>query len=215
MSSRASSPVLSEKNDQFDRTLKESAKAESWQSNDFKNVLTGSEDGDGSPATGQEEERSKIVDEGRKSAEARAACTSGIELKSGKLHEASFSSINALIESCVKYSEANVPINTHAAKDACTSDDVKSKSPLADISTGDRRNDVDGDREKLVVSASASWLENKLHPSMGAATKFSGDRKASVLPLDQETMIGGYKKQFNFPCIDSQSAGVKLEITKK
>ncbi|XP_009786343.1 uncharacterized protein [Nicotiana sylvestris] len=110
MSSRASPPVLSEKNDQFDRTLKESAKAKSWQSNDFKDVLTGSEDGDGSLATGPEEERSKIVDESKKSAEARAACTSGIKLKSGKLHEASFSSMNALIESCVKYSEANMPI---------------------------------------------------------------------------------------------------------
>nr|XP_016491000.1 PREDICTED: uncharacterized protein LOC107810712 [Nicotiana tabacum]XP_016491001.1 PREDICTED: uncharacterized protein LOC107810712 [Nicotiana tabacum] len=247
MSSRASSPVLSEKNDQFDRTLKENAKAESWQSNDFKDVLTGSEDGDGSPATGPEEERSKIVDEGRKSAEARAACTSGIELKSGKLHEASFSSMNALIESCVKYSEANVPMlladaigmnllanvaaeemsksdmvspsvspqrNTPAAEDACTGDDVKSKSPLADISTGDRRNDDDGDREKLVVSASTSWSENKLHPSKGAATEFSGDRKASFLP-PEETMTGGYNKQFNSPCIDSQPAGVKLEITEK
>ncbi|KAK4350451.1 hypothetical protein RND71_029764 [Anisodus tanguticus] len=255
MSSRASSPALSEKNDHFDRTSKEKtdayrsnfdANAESWQSNDFKDILTGSDDGDGSPAAVPEEERSKIVDDGRKSAEVRAACTSGTEPKSGKLHEASFSSMNALIESCVKYSESNVPMllgdaigmnllasvaaeemsksdmvspsvspqrNTPAAEEACTGDDVKSKSPSADISTGDRRNDDDSNREKL-TSASASWSEDKLHPSKGAAMELAGDRKASFSP-SQETMTGGCNKQFNSPCIDSQTAGENLEKTEK
>ncbi|KAJ8553825.1 hypothetical protein K7X08_024503 [Anisodus acutangulus] len=252
MSSRASSPVLSEKNDQFDRTLKEKtdayrsnfdANSESWQSNDFKDILTGSDEGDGSPAAAPEEERSKIVDESMKSAEVGATCTSGSEPKSGKLHEASFSSMNALIESCVKYSESNVlgdaigmnllasvaaeemsksdmvspsvspQRNTPAAEEACTGDDVKSKSPPADISAGDCRNDDDGNREKL-VSASASWSGDKLHPFKGAVMELSGDRKASFSPF-QETMIGGCNKQFNSPCIDSQTAGEKLEITEK
>ncbi|CAN4086132.1 unnamed protein product [Withania somnifera] len=253
MSSRASSPVLSEKNDQFDQTSKEKtdayqsnfdANAESWQSNDFKDILTGSEDGDGSPAAALEEERSKVVDS-RKSAEVRAACTSGTELKSGKLQEASFSSMNALIESCVKYSESNMPMllgdaigmnllasvaaeemsksnmvspsvspqrNSPAAEEACTSDDVKSKSPPGDISAVDRKND-DGNREKL-VSASASWSENKLLSSMGAVMELPGDRKTSISP-SQETITGGCNKQFNSPCFDSQTAGENLEITEK
>ncbi|XP_015069546.1 uncharacterized protein LOC107014210 [Solanum pennellii] len=255
MSSRASSPVLSEKSDQFDRTLKEKtdadrsnleANAESWQSNDFKDILTGSDDGDGSPAAVTEEERSKIVDDSRRSAEVRAACTSGTEAKSGKLHEASYSPMNALIESCVKYSESNVPMllgdaigmnllasvaaeemsksnmvspsvsphrNTPAAEEACTGDDAKSKSPPGDITAGDRKNDDgDGNGEELIV-ASASWSEDKLLSSMGAAIELPGDRKASVSP-SQETMAGGCK-QFNSPCFDSQTAGEKLEITEK
>ncbi|KAK4370841.1 hypothetical protein RND71_010316 [Anisodus tanguticus] len=124
MSSRASSPVLSEKNDQLDRNSKEKndayrsnvtfdVNAESWQSNVLKDVLTGSDEGDGSPVAVLEEERSKTAGEGRKSAEVAkpASSTSGTELKSGKLHEASFSSMNALIESCVKYSEANMSMS--------------------------------------------------------------------------------------------------------
>ncbi|MCD9644429.1 hypothetical protein HAX54_032638 [Datura stramonium] len=124
MSSRASSPVLSEKNDQLDRNSKEKndayrsnvtfdVNAESWQSNVLKDVLTGSDEGDGSPVAVLEDERSKTAGEGRKSAEVAkpASSSSGAELKSGKLHEASFSSMNALIESCVKYSEANTSIS--------------------------------------------------------------------------------------------------------
>ncbi|XP_055828625.1 uncharacterized protein LOC129896702 [Solanum dulcamara] len=255
MSSRASSPALSEKSDQFDRTLKEKtdayqsnfdANAESWQSNDFKDILTGSDDGNGSPAAVPEEERSKIVDDSRKSAEVRAACTSGIEPKSGKLHEASFSPMNALIESCVKYSESNVPMllgdaigmnllasvaaeemsksnmvspfvspqrNTPAAEEDCTADDVKSKSPAGDISAGDRKNDDDGNREEL-VTARASWSEDKLLSSTGAAMELPGDRKVSISP-SQETMTGGCNKQFNSPCSDSQTAGETLESTEK
>ncbi|GAV90844.1 Med26 domain-containing protein [Cephalotus follicularis] len=119
MNSRASSPVISEKHDQFDHTIKDKSDAhrasipsdvntDSWQSNDFKNLLAGSE-GEGSPATVLDEEHCKRGDDGRKMAEVSKAASSsaGHELKSGKLHEASFSSMNALIESCAKYSEAN------------------------------------------------------------------------------------------------------------
>ncbi|PHU15430.1 hypothetical protein BC332_16635 [Capsicum chinense] len=123
-SSRASSPVLSEKNDQLDRNSKEKndacrsnatfdVNAESWQSNVLKDVLTGSDERDASPVTVLEEERSKTAGEGRKSSEVAkpGSSSSGTELKSGKLHEASFRSMNALIESCVKYSEANTSMS--------------------------------------------------------------------------------------------------------
>ncbi|KAI5389829.1 hypothetical protein KIW84_075222 [Lathyrus oleraceus] len=52
--------VLSEKHDQFDHDLKEKSgydvNSESWQSNDFKDVLTVSDEGDGSPAAVTDEE---------------------------------------------------------------------------------------------------------------------------------------------------------------
>jgi hypothetical protein len=123
MNSRASSPVLSEKHDQFDRTLKEKSdtyranitsdvNTESWQSNDFKDVLTGSDEGDGSPAAVTDEERCRTGDDSKKLAEAKAtSSSSGNEHKSGNLQEASLRSINALIDSCVKYSETNAPIS--------------------------------------------------------------------------------------------------------
>ncbi|XP_050257136.1 uncharacterized protein LOC126702478 [Quercus robur] len=123
MNSRASSPVLSEKHDQFDRTLKEKSdtcranitsdvNTESWQSNDLKDVLTGSDEGDGSPAAVTDEERCRTGDDSKKLAEAKAtSSSSGNEQKSGNLQEASLRSINALIDSCVKYSERNASIS--------------------------------------------------------------------------------------------------------
>ncbi|KAK6924883.1 Bromo adjacent homology (BAH) domain [Dillenia turbinata] len=125
--SRASSPMLSEKHEQFDRNSKEKGDAyranaasdvntESWQSNDFKDVLTGSDEGDGSPAPVTDEEHGKTTDDGRKITDdgrkmtetsIAASSSSGNKLKAGKLHDASFS---ALIESCVKCSEADTSV---------------------------------------------------------------------------------------------------------
>ncbi|CBI15072.3 unnamed protein product, partial [Vitis vinifera] len=81
---------------------------DSWQSNDFKDAMTGSDEGDGSPATLPDEERSRTGDDTRKIK--TASSSSGIEPKSGKLVEASFTSMNALIESCVKC-EANASVS--------------------------------------------------------------------------------------------------------
>lgn len=76
VNSRGASPVLSEKHDPFDRSLKEKSDAfraniasdvntESWQSNDFKDVLTGSDEGDGSPAAITDEERCRTGDDSK------------------------------------------------------------------------------------------------------------------------------------------------------
>ncbi|KAF8378322.1 hypothetical protein HHK36_029661 [Tetracentron sinense] len=122
--SRASSPGLSEKHDHHDRKVKgmndvyranitSDVKTESWQSNDVKDGLAASDEGDGSPAAVLEEERCKTADEDGKTTEASKATfsSSGIEFKSAKSYEASFSSINALIDSCVKCSEASVSMS--------------------------------------------------------------------------------------------------------
>ncbi|PIM99085.1 BAH domain protein [Handroanthus impetiginosus] len=105
MSSRASSPVLVDKLEQSDHTAKKksdtyqcnvSSDMNGWQNNDPQDVLTGPE-GAGSPAILADEEQSMATEDSKRSTN---------QLKSVKLHDSSFSPMNALIESCVKYSEA-------------------------------------------------------------------------------------------------------------
>ncbi|KAL9314151.1 hypothetical protein ACSQ67_019603 [Phaseolus vulgaris] len=119
MNSRASSPVLPDKHDQSDHSPKEKSdlyrvnigsdiNTESWQSNDFKDVLTGSDEGDGSPAAVTDEEHCRTGNDCKKALEVSkaASSSSGNEHKAGNMQDASYSSINALIEG-VKYSEAD------------------------------------------------------------------------------------------------------------
>ncbi|OVA11282.1 Bromo adjacent homology (BAH) domain [Macleaya cordata] len=125
MVSRASSPGISEKHDQSDRKVKGKSDScrrnvaadvntESWQSNDVKDGFTGTDEGVRSPAV-LDEERCRTGDGIEKPMEtSKVSCSSSrndkvlmsSESKSGKSHDASIRSINALIESCVKYSEA-------------------------------------------------------------------------------------------------------------
>ncbi|CAL5203349.1 unnamed protein product [Lathyrus oleraceus] len=118
MNGRVASPVLSEKHDQFDHGLKEKSdfyranigsdvNTESWQSNDFKDVLTGSDEGDGSPAAVTDEEHCRTGNDCKKTEVSKiASLSSGNGQKAGNLQDASYSSINALIEG-VKYSESD------------------------------------------------------------------------------------------------------------
>uniref|UniRef100_A0A5B7BAV0 Uncharacterized protein n=1 Tax=Davidia involucrata TaxID=16924 RepID=A0A5B7BAV0_DAVIN len=245
MNSRASSPVHSEKHDQFDRNSKEKSDAyranitsdvntESWQSNDFKDVLTGFDEGDGSPAAIPDEERCGTGDDARKLAEVSKAASSSSrnELKSGKLHEASFSSINALIESCVKYSEANASMSV--------GDDVgmnllasvaageMSKSDLASPTDSPQRNtpvvedSCTGDDVK-VKSSRVDNLAREESPSIdgvdGVIEKqggdglhrlskhsladFSGDNK-TISSSSEETPTGEHNEHLNVPKVDLQ-----------
>ncbi|KAM7471334.1 hypothetical protein LguiA_009517 [Lonicera macranthoides] len=129
LNGRAASPVLSEKHDQSVNDSKEGeghranvtsdVNAQSWQSNDINDLLTGSDVGDGSPDAVHDEERSKMADDTRKSSEVSKAgsLSSENELESGKLEvlkladEASFCTLRSLIETCVKYSEANASLS--------------------------------------------------------------------------------------------------------
>ncbi|GMI76573.1 'shuttle' in chinese [Hibiscus trionum] len=113
---RASPPLLSEKHEQLDHnikdtsdTLRENGITQSWQSNDLKPVVTGCDEGDGSAAAVPDEENCQTGEDARKSTDVTKTgfSSSGNELKSERLREASFSSMNALIESCAKYSEAD------------------------------------------------------------------------------------------------------------
>ncbi|XP_031404606.1 uncharacterized protein LOC116213711 isoform X2 [Punica granatum] len=116
MNSRASSPVTPEMSNQCDRNTKEKTEAcganissgvntESWQSNDLIHMPPGSDVGDGSLGvvpdelgSGEDTKRSAVAAQDVSSPPLN-------ELNSEKLHEASLSSINALIDSCVKLSE--------------------------------------------------------------------------------------------------------------
>ncbi|KAJ4974037.1 hypothetical protein NE237_007211 [Protea cynaroides] len=140
MVSRASSPGHSEKHDHSDRKVKGKSDAcranivadvntESWQSNDVKDGVIASDEGDGSPTAVPGDKHCRNTDEIAKTTDAsKATCTlSGNDPKSEKLYEASFSSMNALIESCVKYSEVSTSM---------VGDDV-GMNLLASVATGE------------------------------------------------------------------------------
>ncbi|GAB2269867.1 hypothetical protein Dimus_004786 [Dionaea muscipula] len=130
--SRASSPVHSEKHDKSGLKLKDCIDAfrtiiasdmntESWQSNDLKDV--GSDEGDGSPAVAPDCDRCRMGNDLTKSADAPrpAYVSSGHEVKPRKSLDASFNSINALIE---------------ASGNALIGDDV-GMNLLASVATGE------------------------------------------------------------------------------
>ncbi|KAK0588356.1 hypothetical protein LWI29_038508 [Acer saccharum] len=120
--SRASSPALSDKQDQSNRNTKEKGDAfrgnissnvntESWQINDIKDAVAGTDDRDGSPAVFPDKKGCRTSDDARKVVEISkdVSVSPGNEIKAVKFHDDSLSSINALIESA-KYSEANASV---------------------------------------------------------------------------------------------------------
>ncbi|XP_024006916.1 uncharacterized protein LOC18012744 [Eutrema salsugineum] len=147
--SRAPSPVPSEKYDQLDRNVKEmndtsrannfspDANTESSQNNNLKNLSTVSDEVAGSPSVNAGDEHGKAGNDSSKVAEIvkPTSPTLGDEVKTEKRHGGSHSSMNALIESCVRDSEANacmagaddVGMNLLATVAA----DEMSKSPVA------------------------------------------------------------------------------------
>ncbi|XP_038995330.1 mucin-19-like isoform X2 [Hibiscus syriacus] len=196
MNSRASSPVLSEKHEQLDCNMKEKSDSyranvisdvntESWQSNDFKDVLTGSDEGNGSPAAVPGEEDCRNGEDSRKADVTKtASSSSGNELKSGKLQDASFSSMNALIDS-VKYSESSegIPVGDDAGMNL-----------LASVATGDYS-------KSNLASPIDSPLRNTPlieHSSTGNDTKLkphSGDEIVQNQNQSAEGADDQYKKQ--------------------
>ncbi|KAJ6833641.1 uncharacterized protein M6B38_338090 [Iris pallida] len=119
--SRASSPGAPDKSDHVDRKIRirgdacrshvsTDVNAESWQSNDVKEGLVGSDEGDRLPAVVLGDEHRGAEETGKAGDVARAVCSSSGNEKGGSLIETktrnSFSSMNALVESCAKYSES-------------------------------------------------------------------------------------------------------------
>ncbi|KAL0916584.1 hypothetical protein M5K25_014110 [Dendrobium thyrsiflorum] len=124
--SRASSPGVPDKPERGDRKVNgrddvgrtytpADLNGESWQSNDVKEGLVACDEGDRSPAIVPNEEV-RTADETLRAIEmSRTACSSSGNDKGANVSEPkmrnSFSSMNALIESCAKYSEATTPLS--------------------------------------------------------------------------------------------------------
>ena len=112
-----SSPPHPEKHDYNDKKLK--GKNDALRANTASNIntelcqskdgLAGSDEGTLLPAAGLCDERHRVSEDSERPKEvSKIMCSSsGITPKSGKSYEASYSSINALVESCAKISEAS------------------------------------------------------------------------------------------------------------
>ncbi|CAH9090367.1 unnamed protein product [Cuscuta europaea] len=152
VNSQASSPVVLEKHVQPDRNVKANSddlcrsnnnnniisdvNAESWQSNDLKDILTGSDEGDGSPTQLAEDER----EDDRKG----GGVSKTVPSSAGKNHNVCFDSMNVLIESCIKYSESNASMSVGDAGGmnllASVATEQMSKSDLYSPSVSSQRN---------------------------------------------------------------------------
>ncbi|OWM90481.1 hypothetical protein CDL15_Pgr014784 [Punica granatum] len=122
MNSRASSPVVLDRPDQLDAVVEEAADAsqasvssdanpESWQGNDFTDA-DAREEGDRPVDASPTAEHSKTGKNTKKTQEALKNTVSSPRntLKLGKAQEVSMSSMKALLESCVDYSESNASV---------------------------------------------------------------------------------------------------------
>ncbi|KAL1541523.1 non-specific serine/threonine protein kinase [Salvia divinorum] len=202
LSSQTSQPVLSDKLDQFEHYSRVKSDAlqcnassdtnvESCRVNDREDVVTGSGDGAGSAALHLKEEKSISTEDSRQPMEGPKKNL----LKCGKLHETSFSPMNALIESCVKYSEAHSSLSPE--------DDV-GMNLLASVATGEMS-------RSEIVSPSDS-TERSTPATEGVC--FSDDAKSKPSTEDQirgtesqqlcNDRVGVYKKQvlLNGSCLE-------------
>ncbi|ESQ31627.1 hypothetical protein EUTSA_v10003516mg [Eutrema salsugineum] len=184
--SRAPSPVPSEKYDQLDRNVKEmndtsrannfspDANTESSQNNNLKNLSTVSDEVAGSPSVNAGDEHGKAGNDSSKVAEIvkPTSPTLGDEVKTEKRHGGSHSSMNALIESCVRDSEANacmagaddVGMNLLATVAA----DEMSKSPVASPSVSRVSDSLMNDNsieQADAVAKDPSIVDNEQHIS--------------------------------------------------
>uniref|UniRef100_A0A7N0V3J9 Uncharacterized protein n=1 Tax=Kalanchoe fedtschenkoi TaxID=63787 RepID=A0A7N0V3J9_KALFE len=159
--SRGASPACPDKHEKPDCGSKEKCDAsqmndasdvttKSWHSSDLKDVLTGSDEADGTSAANHDEVRSTNGDHSRKSNELPKVASSPAahETKPWMTHEPSFSPMNALVESCVKHSEANALISavddvgmnllaSVAASEMSKCDSVATNSPVNTVGAED------------------------------------------------------------------------------
>lgn len=132
-SCQTSSPVLADRHGQFDRTVKERSNVHQnaaadvnvglLKNNGPKDVLSIPTEGVGSPAVPDKENSMATVD-----SRGLVEDPQKNDLSSGKLHGSSFGPMNALIESCAKYSEATSSLSP--------GDDI-GMNLLASVATGE------------------------------------------------------------------------------
>ncbi|KAL3835173.1 hypothetical protein ACJIZ3_009909 [Penstemon smallii] len=194
VSSKASSPVIAHKHEQFDRTSKDKSeidhsniaseiKVGSWQNIDSKVGLTGSGEG-GRSSTAPGGEHIMTTEDSRRLNE----CPSTNQLNSGKSLASSFSPMNALIESCARYSEANSSVSV---------DDDVGMNLLASVATGEMS------RSDLISPAGST--ERSTHAVDGGC---NGDEAKSI--SSSEDYMEGVQTQFcnDTECNDKKQAAL-------
>ncbi|KAL3655350.1 hypothetical protein CASFOL_001136 [Castilleja foliolosa] len=228
MSSWAPSPVLLKKHEHPDHASKEKSDASQRviesQNNDQKDVLIGSE-GARSPAVLPVEDQSMKM----KTADYKRSneCAATYQSKSVKLHVSSFSPMNALVESCAKYSEATSSLSL---------DDDVGMNLLASVAAGEMyRSDMDSpfgstERTTPAVEEVCSGDEAKSRSTPGDCPKEAQSQvyndgecdgnKQSVLDgcpgLDDIPAVGNNSKDVNPFIVELRSnADPKWKITEK
>ncbi|VVB12248.1 unnamed protein product [Arabis nemorensis] len=166
VNSRVSSPVHAVKQELSDHNVREKSQsyranvssvlnAESWQSNELKDNITGPREVAGLPLVVAGDEVGKALKDSVKASENVKGISSslGNEFKSGERHGGTVSSMNALIESCVRYSETTASL---AGSDdvgmnllASVAADEMSKSPVASPSVSQPSNSVVNDNSTV------------------------------------------------------------------
>ncbi|KAL1551260.1 non-specific serine/threonine protein kinase [Salvia divinorum] len=242
MSSRASSPVLN--HEQHDDPSKGEnglyqcnavADMKTCQTSDLKDALTGSE-GAGSPAVPPDEEQSMTTEDSKRTIEGPTATLS----KLVKSHS-SFSPMNALIESCAKYSEATSSLSREddvgmnllasvAAGELSRSDvgspanSTERSIPVADeVCNGSEakskfsvEDSVASERKQHAGVEGCSWSNDRSHLSRNPSPEFSGDRKCSPSYSSRDASVGEGTKDFGSSSTNLRSnADVKLEAEEK
>ncbi|XP_065876346.1 uncharacterized protein [Euphorbia lathyris] len=210
MTSRASSPA---QHDQFDRTLKDKndayrvnvlsdVNAESWQSNDFKEVLTGSDEGDRSPATAPDEDNSRTGDDTRKLVEVSKAASSS----SGNENDVGMNLLASVATGEMSKLETASPTPSPQRKativeHSCIGTGSRIKSSPGDNFAPERGQPVDDEHEKRSISASnlpAKNTEDKLILSSHEKlmTELNGHLNSSHMDVQQvlEPCIGSNVK---------------------
>ncbi|XP_022845108.1 uncharacterized protein LOC111368125 isoform X1 [Olea europaea var. sylvestris] len=229
MSCRASSPVLSDKHhnpkdgsDAYPRNVPTEMKAESWQSDDLKDVLTRSDECAESSLALPHEEQSRTTEDCQKLKEG----TKGNQSESGKLQKTTFSPMNALIESCVKDSEVNSSLSL---------EDDMGINLLASVATGEissptnsteitpavdekaRSNSSSKDHIAGVQSecshnvdrasrqAGCALTEDGLHQPKHELLELSGDKKGASSNTSGDIIAGQGDKHFDPSSTDLRS----------
>ncbi|ESQ45753.1 hypothetical protein EUTSA_v10010055mg [Eutrema salsugineum] len=231
VNSRASSPVDAVKQELCDNNMREKIhssranessvlNAESWQSNELKDIMTGSHEAAGSPIVVADENRA-LKDSGKAAVNVKGISSSlGNEFKSEERHGGTLSSMNALIESCVRYSETNASL---AGSDdvgmnllASVAADEMSKSPVASPSVSQpsnslmNENSTVGNNTKLIA---VDGLPRDKHEAVTqdrtTCSNEQGDQHVSsssmqLVEIKNDSKIGDFDKSSNSDTEDLQ-----------
>ncbi|KAL1551257.1 non-specific serine/threonine protein kinase [Salvia divinorum] len=239
MSSRASSPVLMNESEQSDHASKEkshthrcivAAGTNAWQNNDPKVEFDGKESS-GSPAVLSGEEQGMASEDSKRIVEGLPTN----QLNSEKLHKSSFSPMNALVESCAKYSEAasslsiedDVGMNLLASvaagemskSDVISPADSMERSAHVDeeVCVGDEAKSESTPEEcSLVVQKQFSESDCDGKKQAIAPVEFSGDRKCVASHSSEGIDAGDQVNEIGSTNIDLRSSiDDDLESTRK